>query len=78
MARDLLAPIHDWFIEGFETSDLRKAKALLCEFHQGTSMRLTRGDAAPASPLLAVDGTRRRNMSRRMSGMVVIAYEAFR
>jgi predicted ATPase len=31
MARDLLAPIYDWFTEGFETSDLRKAKALLCE-----------------------------------------------
>ena len=33
MARDLLAPIYDWFTEGFETSDLRKAKALLCELH---------------------------------------------
>ena len=30
-ARDLLAPIYDWFTEGFETSDLRKAKALLGE-----------------------------------------------
>ena len=33
MARDLLAPIHDWFTEGFDTSDLRKAKALLRELH---------------------------------------------
>ena len=32
-ARDLLAPIHDWFTEGFDTSDLRKAKALLGELH---------------------------------------------
>ncbi|MDE5455322.1 AAA family ATPase [Bradyrhizobium sp. CSA112] len=30
-ARDLLAPIYDWFTEGFDTSDLRKAKALLGE-----------------------------------------------
>jgi predicted ATPase len=26
---DLLAPIHDWFTEGFDTQDLREAKALL-------------------------------------------------
>jgi predicted ATPase len=30
-ARDLLAPVYDWFTEGFDTSDLRKAKALLAE-----------------------------------------------
>jgi predicted ATPase len=30
-AHDLLAPIYDWFTEGFDTSDLRKAKALLGE-----------------------------------------------
>ena len=28
-ARDLLAPIYAWFAEGFETADLRDAKALL-------------------------------------------------
>jgi len=28
-ARDLLAPIHGWFIEGFETRDLKEAKVLL-------------------------------------------------
>ena len=28
-ARDLLAPIYDWFTEGFGTPDLREAKALL-------------------------------------------------
>lgn len=33
MARDLLAPIYHWFTEGFDTSDLRKAKALLGELH---------------------------------------------
>ena len=31
-ARDLLAPIHDWFTEGFDTQDLKDAKALLDEF----------------------------------------------
>ena len=33
MARDLLAPIYNWFTEGFETSDLRKARTLLGELH---------------------------------------------
>jgi predicted ATPase len=32
-AHDLLAPIYDWFTEGFDTSDLLKAKALLDELH---------------------------------------------
>jgi predicted ATPase len=31
MARDLLAPVYAWFTEGFDTSDLRDAKALLAE-----------------------------------------------
>ena len=30
-ARDLLAPVYDWFTEGFDTPDLREAKALLDE-----------------------------------------------
>ena len=30
-ARDLLAPIYDWFTEGFDTQDLKEAKALLGE-----------------------------------------------
>jgi len=28
-ARELLAPIYGWFIEGFDTLDLKKANALL-------------------------------------------------
>jgi len=28
-ARDVLAPIYDWFTEGFDTADLRDAKELL-------------------------------------------------
>ena len=30
-AHDLLAPVHGWFTEGFDTPDLRDAKALLDE-----------------------------------------------
>jgi len=29
VARDLLAPVHGWFTEGFDTPDLQEAKALL-------------------------------------------------
>jgi hypothetical protein len=31
-ARDLVAPVYRWFIEGFGTPDLTEAKALLDEF----------------------------------------------
>ena len=30
-ARDLLAPVYSWFTEGFDTADLKEAKALLYE-----------------------------------------------
>ena len=30
-ARELLAPVHGWFTEGFDTLDLKEAKALLDE-----------------------------------------------
>jgi predicted ATPase len=30
-ARELLAPVYGWFTEGFETGDLKDAKALLDE-----------------------------------------------
>ena len=32
-ARDLLAPVYGWFTEGFDTLDLRDAKALLDDLH---------------------------------------------
>ena len=32
-ARDLLAPVYGWFTEGFDTLDLREAKALLNALH---------------------------------------------
>jgi predicted ATPase len=28
-ARDILAPVYDWFTEGFDTQDLKEAKTLL-------------------------------------------------
>jgi predicted ATPase len=28
-ARDLLAPVYGWFTEGFDTADLKEAKALV-------------------------------------------------
>jgi predicted ATPase len=31
--RDLLAPAYGWFTEGFDTRDLKEAKALLAELH---------------------------------------------
>ncbi len=34
-ARELLAPIYDWFTEGFDTADLQEAKGLLEEFSPG-------------------------------------------
>ncbi len=30
-ARALLAPVYDWFTEGFDTADLKDAKALLAQ-----------------------------------------------
>jgi len=30
-ARELLAPVYNWFTEGFDTLDLKEAKALLAE-----------------------------------------------
>ncbi len=32
-ARELLAPVYGWFTEGFDTADLKEAKALLEELH---------------------------------------------
>ena len=32
-ARELLAPVYNWFTEGFDTKDLQEAKALLDELH---------------------------------------------
>ena len=36
-ARDLVAPVYQWFTEGFDTKDLRDAKALLDELGRGAA-----------------------------------------
>jgi predicted ATPase len=36
-AHDLLAPVYNWFTEGFDTADLKDAKALLEELTEGQS-----------------------------------------
>jgi predicted ATPase len=36
-AYDLLAPVYNWFTEGFDTADLKDAKALLDELEDGRS-----------------------------------------
>jgi predicted ATPase len=36
-ARALLAPVYGWFTEGFDTLDLKEAKALLNELIEGGS-----------------------------------------
>jgi predicted ATPase len=33
-ARELLAPVYGWFTEGFDTRDLKRARALLDELAQ--------------------------------------------
>ncbi len=34
-ARELLAPVYNWFTEGFDTADLKDAKALLDKLSEG-------------------------------------------
>ena len=36
-AYDLLAPVYNWFTEGFDTADLKDAKALLDKLTEGQS-----------------------------------------
>jgi predicted ATPase len=38
-ARALLAPVHGWFTEGFDTQDLKEAKALLDELVGSSGLR---------------------------------------
>ena len=39
-ARELLAPVYGWFTEGFDTLDLKEAKALLEELGSMRASRL--------------------------------------
>ncbi len=40
-ARELLAPVYDWFTEGFDTLDLKEAKALLDDLMPPTDVRVS-------------------------------------
>jgi len=49
-AYGLLAPVYDWFTEGFDTRDLQEAKSLLAELRLGTEhILLALADVASAS-----------------------------
>ena len=41
-ARDLLAPVYGWFTEGFDTRDLKEARALLDELAASARRRHSR------------------------------------
>ena len=44
-ARDLLAPVYNWFTEGFDTLDLKEAKAQLDALSPPPGAPLTAKDA---------------------------------
>ncbi|MGZ5262075.1 MAG: hypothetical protein ACXWC0_31055 [Burkholderiales bacterium] len=44
-AREVLAPVYGWFTEGFDTSDLKEAKALLDALSPPPDAPLTSKDA---------------------------------
>jgi predicted ATPase len=48
-ARELLAPVYGWFSEGFDTRDLKEAKALLEEFGSQSS-RVSAVNASSMTP----------------------------
>jgi hypothetical protein len=47
-ARDLLTPVHGWFNEGFDTANLKEAKALLDEYSK--KFKLEKQDWRPQMP----------------------------
>jgi hypothetical protein len=51
-ARELLAPVYGWFTEGFDTRDLKEAKALLEELavRPIVNGKVTSASTAPTVP----------------------------
>ena len=49
--RELLAPIYGWFTEGFDTRDLKEAKALLDELAVQASARSSYSSSGTKSQL---------------------------
>ncbi len=54
-ARDLLAPVYGWFTEGFDTADLKEAKALRPAFRISPPRSNHPTDRAAASVEKVVD-----------------------
>jgi predicted ATPase len=48
-ARDLLAPVYGWFTEGFNTPDLKEAKALLGELTRAGDWHVPKSGASARS-----------------------------
>ena len=48
-ARELLAPVYGWLTEGFDTLDLKEAKALLASCRREHENLRTRGSRSPES-----------------------------
>jgi len=70
-ARELLAPVYGWFTEGFDTADLKEAKAL---FHGlGDSGSPLRGNACrvAASEAPAAECREQTFAGRAMNGVVL-------
>ena len=80
-ARDLLASVYNWFTEGFETLDLKEAKALLDAlaswarwYSQGGTLRALRRKAEPqAHNVGGALGARRETASGRNRSSAVAA-----
>jgi predicted ATPase len=49
-ARELLAPVYGWFTEGFDTRDLKEAKAFLDELHS----LILKGGHSSGTPALRI------------------------
>jgi hypothetical protein len=62
-ARDLLAPVYGWFTEGFDTRDLKEAKALLEEL-VGIAARTKRRLQSPVAMLNKSGDSVRRHRKR--------------
>ena len=59
-AYELLAPIYDWFTEGFDTADLQEARALLEALgKEGLGLSLPAAASIPASPAAPTAAVRR-------------------
>ena len=50
-ARDLLAPVYGWFTEGFDTLDLKEAKACSTSCRREYENLRTRGSRSPESAM---------------------------